>query len=130
MGIQLQVTAAQIDEGVQKALSEVDGKAPKPAVNTQTGTAYTLVAADAFKVVEMDNASANTLTIPGNAVEAFEVNDYLDVVQTGAGLTTIQADTNVTLNGVLGGSVDLLGQYKAVSLYQRAIDEWIAIGNA
>ena len=34
------------------------------AQNTQTGTTYTLVLADAGKVVEMNNASSNTLTVP------------------------------------------------------------------
>ena len=41
------------------------------AINTQTGTTYTLALADKGKIVEMNNASANTLTIPTNASVAF-----------------------------------------------------------
>src|SRR5690606_24397398 len=33
-------------------------------VNVQTGTTYTLVLSDAFKMVTMDNAVANTITVP------------------------------------------------------------------
>ena len=40
------------------------------AANVQTAS-YTLVAADAGKAVEMDVASANTLTVPPNSSVAF-----------------------------------------------------------
>ena len=40
------------------------------AINTQTGTAYTLAASDAGKLVTLTNAAAITLTVPGNVFTA------------------------------------------------------------
>jgi hypothetical protein len=94
-------------------------------INGQTGTTYTLVLTD--KVVEMNNASANTLTIPTNASVAFPVGSQVTIMQTGAGDTLIQADTGVTLNGVSAGSLQLLEAYEGVTMYKKATDTWIAI---
>jgi len=91
--------------------------------NLQTGTTYTLVLTDAGKVVEMNNASANTLTIPANASVAFPVDTRIDVVQYGAGLTTVA----ITSDTLTGDAVST-GQYKAMSLWKRAATEWVVIG--
>ena len=40
-------------------------------MNPQTGTSYTLVLADAAKIVECANAAAITLTVPPNSSVAF-----------------------------------------------------------
>jgi len=98
------------------------------AINTQTGTAYTLALADKGKIVEMNNANANTLTIPTNASVAFPTGSRVDVVQYGAGTTTIAGDTGVTVNGVSAGSGDASDQYAGITLYKRGTDEWIAVG--
>ena len=45
----------------------------------QTGTAYTLVLADAFKLVAMNNAAANTLTVPPNSSVAFPIGTRIDL---------------------------------------------------
>src|SRR5689334_11950484 len=57
-------------------------------VNAQTGTTYTLVLGDAGKVVEMNNAASNTLTVPPNSSVAFPVNTVIEVFQLGAGATS------------------------------------------
>ena len=98
-------------------------------INTQTGTTYTAALSDKNGTIEMNNASANTFTIPANSSVAFSVKSRFDVVQYGAGTTTIQADTGVTLNGVSGGSATIQAQYSGVTIYKRATDEWIMIGN-
>lgn len=102
--------------------------APLPTVNTQTGTAYTLVLTDASRIVEMNNAAANTVTIPTNAVSAFPVGATIGLTQLGAGATTITASGGVTLNGAAAGSVVISGQYKGASLYKRATDAWVVQG--
>jgi len=99
-----------------------------PQINTQTGTTYTLVLADAGKIVEMNNAGANTLTIPTNASVAFPTGTIINITQYGAGATTIEGDTGVTLNGVSAGSGAMDAQYAGVALYKRGTDEWIAQG--
>jgi len=99
-------------------------------LNAQTGTAYTLAIGDRGQPVTMDNASANTVTIPTNASVAFDVGSVVTVIQIGAGLTTVEGDTGVTVNGTSGGSVDTQGQYSALSLVKVATDTWIALGAA
>ena len=91
--------------------------------NLQTGTAYTLVLGDAGLVVEMNNASANTLTIPANAAVLFPVDTRIDIIQYGAGLTTVDITTDT-----LRGDAVSNGQYKAMSLWKRAVTEWVIIG--
>lgn len=98
-------------------------------INAQTGTAYTLVLSDQGEPVTMDNGSANTLTIPTNAAVPFETGTVINVVQKGAGTTTIAGDTGVTVNGVSAGSGDIQNQYQGVSLLKVATNTWIASGD-
>lgn len=92
-------------------------------VNDQTGTAYELVLADAGKLVTMDNASANTLTIPANASVSFDLGTQIDVLQKGAGQTSIAITTD-TLNG----AVNINAQWEVVSLLKIAATEWVVVG--
>lgn len=94
--------------------------------NNQTGTAYTLVLADAGKRVDMANAAANTLTVPPNSSVAFPVDTIIFVSQGGAGATDIAAGAGVTVNTNEGLKVG--GQYRMVSLVKTATDTWLAIG--
>ena len=91
--------------------------------NTQTGTTYTLVLTDAGKTVEMNNAAANTLTIPTNAADT-----WLNIIQWGAGTTTISAASGVTLNGVSAGSCTIDAQYAGVSIRKRGTNDWGIVG--
>jgi len=86
------------------------------------------VLTDAAKVVEMNVATANTLTVPANASVAFAVGTQILVLQTGAGQTTIAGDSGVTVNSA-GGGLTLLGQWSSAVLVKRATDSWVAIGD-
>jgi hypothetical protein len=97
------------------------------ATNDETAS-YTLVLADAAKVVEMNVASANTLTVPTNANEAFAVGTQILVLQVGAGQTTIAGDSGVTVNSA-GGGLKLLSQWSSAVLVKRGTDAWVAIGD-
>lgn len=97
------------------------------AINTQTWTAYTLVASDQTVPVEMDNASANTVTIPANASVAFPIGTTIMIVQIWAWLTTVQGATWVTVNWVSAWSKATTGQYQAICIYKRGTDEWVAV---
>ena len=96
--------------------------------NEQTGTAYTLVLADSGKIVETNNASANTLTVPPNSSVAFPVGVQITVLQTGAGQTTVVAGSGVTVNSA-DGNLKITGQWSAATLLKRATDTWVAIGD-
>lgn len=94
--------------------------------NLTTG-AYTLVLADDGKVVEMNNASGTTLTIPLFSSVAFPTGTTITVIQTGAGQTTIAGAVGVTVNGTPG--LKLRAQYSAAMLLCRSANSWIAIGD-
>ena len=97
------------------------------SLNNQTGTAYTLVLADGGKVVEMNNASANTVTVPPNSSVAFPVGTQILVVQQGAGQTTI-AGAGVTFRSK-DSNLKITGQYSSAALIKRATDEWYVVGD-
>jgi hypothetical protein len=95
--------------------------------NAQTGTTYTLALADAGKMVTLANAAAITLTIPTNATVAFPTNTRIDLIQYGAGQVTI-AGAGVTINSS-GSKLKLTGQYSGASLWKKATDTWVLIGD-
>ncbi len=89
---------------------------------------YTLVLADSGKLIEMNVAVANALTVPPNSSVAFPVGSVISVRQYGAGQTTITAGAGVTVR-VLGGIAGMAGQYSEVTLTKRATDEWVLVGD-
>jgi len=96
-------------------------------VSTNARTAsYTLVLADAQKVIEMGVATANTLTVPTNDNVAFPVGTSILVVQTGAGQTTIAGAAGVTVNSFIG--LKIIGQWAGCTLIKRATNTWVAVG--
>lgn len=103
-------------------------QATELATNDQTGTSYTPTLADAGKTVFMNNVAANVFTIPTNAAVPFPVNTAMTIVMEGAGTTTVEGDTGVTLNGVVAGSADISAQYSAVTIIKRATDTWVMFG--
>ena len=98
--------------------------------NAQTGATYVLVLEDKdSKTIWMDNASANTLTIPEEAAVDFPLNSVVLVMQQGAGQTTIDVGTGVTLNGVVDGSIVINNQHQGCTLVKRGAGLWVAGGD-
>jgi hypothetical protein len=98
------------------------------SIDAQTGTGKSIVAADQNGVVTMDNAAANTITINTNATTALNVGHQTDIIQLGAGVTTVDAAVGVTLNGVSGGAVALSGQFEPATILKVATDTWVIFG--
>jgi hypothetical protein len=98
-------------------------------INAQTGTTYTLALTDGGREVTMDNGSSNTVTIPAEASIAFPVGTRVIVRQIGSGVTTVDGDTGVTVNGVSGGGAAILARYQGVSLLKVGSDTWIMSGS-
>ncbi len=73
------------------------------AINSQTGTTYTLALSDSSKLIKMDNAAANVVTIPSHATSAFDLGTIITLDQTGAGETTVDGEVGVTINGIFNG---------------------------
>jgi hypothetical protein len=98
------------------------------AIESAQTASYTLVLGDAGKMVTMTNASANNLTVPPNSSVAFPVNTRIDVIQYGAGQTTIVAGSGVTIFSS-GSKLKLTGQYSGASLWKKASDTWVLVGD-
>jgi hypothetical protein len=84
--------------GTSPTLSSPVINTPKTTIgiNAQTGTTYTLVAADQDKLVTLSNSSAITLTIPSGV---FSVGQTVNIQQIGAGQVTIAGDGTSTFTG-------------------------------
>ena len=89
---------------------------------------YTLVLSDANKLIEVNNASANTLGVPLNSTDAFPIGTQILVAQQGAGQTTITPVSGVTLRSS-GGKLKISAQYGIATLIKRATDEWYVAGD-
>jgi len=98
------------------------------SVESAQTASYTLVIGDAGKLVTMSNASANNLTVPPNSSVAFPTGTRIDVIQKGAGQTTIVAGSGVTLNSK-GSALKLTGQYSGCSLIKYATNSWFVVGD-
>jgi hypothetical protein len=86
-----------------------------------------LVLADASKLVEINNGSANNLTVPLNSSVAFPIGTQVSILQTGAGQTTIVATGGVTINATPG--LKLRAQWSSATLIKRGTDTWVAVGD-
>lgn len=96
--------------------------------NVRTAS-YTLALTDIAGAVEMAAGSANTLTIPSDASVAFAIGAVIMVYCIGT-VTTVAADTGVTLNGVSQGGLTISGPAGAVTLIKRAANSWLALNRA
>jgi len=105
----------------------------KVTLNAQTAT-YTVVLADADQeLVTMSVGSANDFLIPTNGSVAFPVGTVINVIQIGAGQTTIKAVTSGTTTilstGATAAQPKLRAQYSAASCIKVATDTWYIIGD-
>jgi hypothetical protein len=102
-------------------------------VNTQTGTSYHPVLADAPQsacyqgTVTMNNASANTVTIDQQSTTAWVAGTVLNAIQLGAGQTSFVAGSGVTIRNA--SSLNCRAQYSMISAYRIASDSWIVFGD-
>lgn len=88
---------------------------------------YQLVYSDRFKLVEM--AAAGLLYVPANSVEPFKVGDQVTLLQTGTGAISIEPRVGVTINGASSLPLATRVRWSAVTLFKRATDTWVAIGD-
>jgi hypothetical protein len=94
---------------------------------------YTAVLANNSQVVTMDNGSANTFSIPTNASVAFPIGTQINVLQIGAGQTTIQAVTSGTTTiqstGASAAAPKLRARYSAATCLKAGTDLWYVFGD-
>jgi hypothetical protein len=97
-------------------------------LNTQTGTTYTLVAADAGDLVTLTNSSPITVTVPTNASVPFATGSQITIIQSGSGNVTVVGDTGVTVSSA-DGDLKLRTQWSAATLIKTNTNNWVLIGD-
>ena len=115
------------DNSTTAKLQVTGGISYQNIFNRQTSS-YTLVLTDQSKIVEMNVGSANNLTVPLNSSQAFPIGTEIQVLQYGAGQTTIVATGGVTLRSK-SGQLKIANQYTGVTLVKVGTNEWYVIGN-
>jgi hypothetical protein len=99
----------------------------KTEFNAQTGTTYTLVAADLNKLVTSSNASAVVITIPASI---FSAGDIINVQSIGVGLTTISGGSvTITSTGASASAPILRARYSAASIICTASNVFTIVGD-
>jgi hypothetical protein len=85
------------------------------ALNTQTGTTYTFIAADNGEIVTFNNGSTTTVTVPTGLPVGFNCT----AIQLGTGLVGFTAASGVTLNAYASG-FKIAGQHGSAALISYA----------
>jgi hypothetical protein len=98
------------------------------AFNAQTGTTYTLVAADSGKLVTSSNAAAVVITIPPSI---FAAGEQINVQSIGAGLTSFAQGAGVTITstGATSTAPILRAQFSACTIICTASNTFTVIGD-
>lgn len=101
---------------------------PGSVNNTPVTASYTLGIQDANQMIEMNSASAITLTIPPNSVVPFAVGTLITIFNAGAGQVQVLPGSGVTRRS-RNGNTRLSFQYSVAYLQQIRIDEWYFSGD-
>ena len=97
-------------------------------LNAQTGTTYTLVAADSGKLVTSSNAASVVITIPPSV---FAAGEQINVQSIGTGLTSFAQGAGVTITstGATATAPILRAQYSACTIICTASNTFTVIGD-
>jgi len=114
--------------GLFATIANLALKTDKLIVANRQTASYTLVLSDADKLVEMNVASANNLTIPLNSSVAFATGTQILLAQYGAGQTTLVPTSGVTIRSN-ASKVKLNAQYSGATLIKIDTNEWYLFGD-
>lgn len=105
--------------------TQIDSKSDKNITLNRQTASYTLVASDNGKLIEMNVASANNVTI-NNSI--FSAGNQILVSQYGAGQVSFVAGTGVTLRSA-SGKLKLTGQYSMATIICISATEFYIAGD-
>ena len=108
--------------------TQINGVFRPTVTTTRQNASYTIALADRGKLIEMNSGSANNLTVPLNSSVAFPIGTNIDIIQYGAGQTTVVATSGVTIASA-GGALKLSAQYSGASLVKANTDVWYLFGD-
>lgn len=120
-----QLTVIGNTSGTNTGDQDLSGYATKNITLDRKTASYTLVANDNGKLIEMNVASANTLTINASI---FSTGSQILISQYGAGQTTITAGAGVTLRSS-GGKLKTSAQYSLVTIIAISSTEFCIAGD-
>jgi hypothetical protein len=127
-------TATTVDVSTAQTLTNKTLTDPKINLAFDAETAsYTAILANNGQVVTMNNASANNFSIPTNASVAFPIGTQINVLQIGAGQTTIQAVTSGTTSILstagTAAAPKIRARYGMATCIKAATDTWYVVGD-
>ena len=111
------------DSTVTSGLKWATLATPSLSFNAQTGTTYSLVAADVNKLVTLSNGSSITLTIPNGV---FTTGQEINIQQIGAGQVTIANDGTTSFTGI---GTKLRAQYSAATIICTGTNTFTVVGD-
>jgi hypothetical protein len=93
---------------------------------TQTAS-YTLALTDSHKVVNMNNSTSATVSLPADATVNFPIGTKIWINRTGAGTVTVQGGAGATLqkNGNLSFTSGTMAQGEEIYVRKRAANTWL-----
>jgi len=96
--------------------------------DAETGTTYTLLAANLNQLVTLNNASPITLTVPPSV---FSAGDVINIAQIGAGQVTLAQGAGVTITstGATSSAPKLRAQQSAASIICTASNTFLVVGD-
>jgi len=106
-------------------LTAIDNSATKNITLSRQSASYTLVVGDNNKLIEMNVATANNVTI-NNSI--FSAGNQILVSQYGAGQVTFVAGAGVTLRSP-SGKLKLTGQYSLATIIAISATEFYISGD-
>jgi hypothetical protein len=112
---------------VKVSYSDIKNDITLILTNRRTAS-YTLALTDQGKLVDMNVATANNLTVPLDSAVAFPIGAQIDISQYGAGQTTVVATGGVTVRSA-AGALKLAAQYSGATLVKIGTDEWYLFGD-
>lgn len=116
--------ATLLDDGdAATARGTLGAAAESYTVETESGTTFTPVLADANTYQRLTNAGAVTVTIPPNSTTAFDTGTSISFRSDGAGGASLSAGAGVTLNGNT-----TISQNETIVAVKVATDEWDCTG--
>jgi len=97
-------------------------------ISTATGTTYTPAITDVNKLVQLNNASPITVTVPA---AIFSAGQQVNIQQTGAGQVTVQGDgtTVLTSTGASGPAPVTRARYSAATIVCTSSNNFTVIGD-
>lgn len=108
-----QTAAAYQNDTAVATTAQVYSTVVNVPINYRTGAAYTLVASDRGKMVQLDNSTAISLTVPSGV---FSAGDRIDITQLSGGQVTFVAGGGMTLYSA-GSRTKIAGQLSAATLH-------------